>query len=137
MSWKELDITVAELAARAPHSQEFYDQYHEDDLDDIEDGWPSRGGYVCIITDERDSEWVGVRQTPDVGLLASWGDRQSRSSCFRVAAAQYYEDRFKGLDEARERIGRSAQERGKHVEGVVQFFKMSADDAKAALGSST
>jgi hypothetical protein len=66
---------------------------------------------------------------------ASWGDRQFPGSCSRIAAAQYCEDRFKGLDDARERIGRSAQERGKHVEGVVQFFKMSLDDAKAALGS--
>jgi hypothetical protein len=136
MTWKELNISITELAGRAPHPQAYYDQYHEDDLDDIEDGWPNRGGYVCIITNERDPDWVGVRQTPDVGLLASWGDRQFPSSCFQIAAAQYCEDRFKGLDNARERIGRVARERGKHVEGVVQFFKIAIDDAKAALGPS-
>lgn len=133
MTWKELNISVADLAARAPHPQAFYDEYHEDDLEYIEDRWPTDRGYVCLIRSKHDPDWVTVRQTPDIGLMKSWMDRWSRKPTFDVIAIHQVANRFKALTLARRIVGRVAKERKNHTRRVAEWFKIEMEDAKAAF----
>ena len=133
MSYKDLDMPIAQVVANAPHSREFYEQFDEDTLEYIEARWPTKSGYVCVVIN---SEWPGrvmVRQTPDIGLLESWGYRSSPYDTFKTVGSRHFADRFEALDLIRERVGAKASDRRNHVARIAEWFVASPEEAIAAL----
>jgi len=133
MSREWLDMSVQQIAAKAPRARAFYDRYSEDALDAMEDQWPTKAGVVCLTTSGRDPGWLCVRQTPDAGLLESWGTRMSRDDNYQILAQREFGDRIAGLDAVRRRVARVAQARANHVEGTSEWFKVSEAAAQSAL----
>src|SRR5215472_17245089 len=105
MSRENLDMSASEVAAHAPHPQSFYNRFDEDDLEYIEDRWPSDSGYVCLVRAKFRPNWIMVQQTPDIGLMKSWLDRWSPDPAFDVIATHRVANRFQALDLARRLVG--------------------------------
>jgi hypothetical protein len=133
MSREHLGTSVAEVAAHAPRPQSFYDRFYEDDLDYIEDRWPTDSGYICLVRSTDYPDWVKVRQTPDIGLMESWLDRMSPYPTFEVIAFHQVANRVKALNLARRLVGRVAKERANHAKRASEWFKIETENAKIAF----
>jgi hypothetical protein len=83
------------------------------------------------LTGDNIPGWIIVRQTPDLGLMATGADRWRLD--VEVIASRHFDDRFEALNRARKRLGSLAKERKKHAAGIAEWFRVSAEEARSAL----
>ena len=127
-------LTIAQIVEQAPHPKEFYDRYHEDDLDDIEDMWPGRAGSVYLFSCKYQPDWYLAIQSPDRGLIESvlhrWCPLPDQ---WRVIATWSGEDRFALLPKVWRKLAKISSERANRTKGRSQMFKITDERIKNDL----
>jgi len=134
------DLTLAQVIEQAPHPKEFYDRYHEDDLDDIADAWPGTAGSVYLLScDYQPGAYLAI-QSPDQGLLETWFGRWSPfPEKWHIIATWSGSDRFALLRRVWRQLAKISSERTNHTPKRAQWFKISderiRDDLPALIRS--
>jgi hypothetical protein len=120
------DLTITQVIEQAPHSREFYDCYHEEDLDDIEDAWPGIAGGVYLFSCEAQPGWYIAIQSPDQGLVESQTGRWVPiPEWFRVIASWNGSDRFALLRRVWRKLAKISSERTNLTPKRAQWFRIS------------
>jgi hypothetical protein len=128
------DLTIAQIVEQAPHPKEFYDHYHEDDLDDINDAWLGTAGGVYLFSYKAKPGWYMAVQSPDQGLIESELDRLSpREDEYRVIASWNGNDRLALLTKVWRRLAKISSQRTNHVARRSQWFSIADEQIKNDL----
>jgi hypothetical protein len=128
------DLTIAQIIEQAPHPKEFYDHYHEDDLDDINDAWPGAAGGVYLFSSKTEPGWYMAVQSPDQGLIESELDRQTRREDeYRVIASWNGNDRLALLTKVWRGLAKISSQRTNRVARRSQWFNIANERIKNDL----